>query len=73
MVDQVAANLAVERAWRVYRLMNSGIHERDERRATLERFIRMRCEAGEEEVESMVVAGLKHLKKLDEFGDGSSR
>jgi len=69
MVDQVAASLAVERAWNVYRLINSGIDERDERRATLERFIRKRCEAGEEDVESMVVAGLKYLKNLEEFGD----
>jgi hypothetical protein len=69
MVDQAAASLAVERAWSVYRLINSGIDERDERRASLERFIRKHFEVGEEDVESMVVAGLKYLKKLEEFGD----
>lgn len=71
MVDQVAEIVAVERAWTVYRLINHGIDERDERRATLQRFIRTHREAGAEDVESLVVAGLKHLKKLDEFGDWS--
>jgi hypothetical protein len=41
--DQDIAVLAFERAWRVYRLLHSNIDEHDERRATLDRFIRKRC------------------------------
>jgi hypothetical protein len=47
------------------------VDENDERRATLDRFIRKRCEAGERDVETLTVEGLTYLKKLDEFGTGS--
>ena len=39
------------------------------RRATLERFIRQRCDAGAENSELLVVDGLKYLKQIDAFGD----
>ena len=63
------AALTFERAWRVYRLINGNVDENDVRRATLERFIRQRCEAGATDAELMVVEALKYLKRLDEFGD----
>lgn len=62
------AALAFERAWRVYRMINSNVEDNDVRRATLERFIRQRCEAGATNTELVVVEALKHLKRLDETG-----
>ena len=73
MVEQRAANLAFERAWSVYRLINSDVGEHDERRTTLERFIRKNCEAGERDPETLTVGGLTHLKKLDEMQKYSFR
>jgi hypothetical protein len=67
MADQSAANLAFERAWSVYLLINSDVDENDERRTALERFIRKACEAGENDPETLTVAGLTYLKKLDEI------
>lgn len=72
MTDHVAANLAFERAWSVYRLMHSDVDENDERRSTLERFIRKRCEAGERDPETLTVGGLTYLKKLDQLGPFAS-
>jgi hypothetical protein len=62
------ADVAFERAWSVYRLINSNIDEHDERRATLDRFIRKRCAAGATDAELVVVEALKFLKRLDGFG-----
>ena len=73
MADQSAANLAFERAWSVYLLINSGVDENDERRTTLERFIRKNCEAGENDPETLTVGGLSYLKKLDEIEKYSFR
>ena len=62
------ADVAFERAWSVYRLINGNIDEHDERRATLDRFIRKRCAAGATDAELVVVEALKFLKRLDGFG-----
>jgi hypothetical protein len=72
MAERSAADLAFERAWSIYLLINAGVDENDARRTSLERFIRRRCEAGEDDPESLAVAGLKHLKMLDESGDDFS-
>jgi hypothetical protein len=69
MARRDIAALAFERAWRVYRLINSEIDEHDERRATLDRFIRKRCEAGATDAELVVVEALKYLKQLDGYGN----
>jgi hypothetical protein len=66
MTQQSTANLAFERAWKVYLLINSDVNENDERRTTLERFIRKNCEAGENDPETLTVGGLSYLKRLDE-------
>ena len=58
---------AVTRAWSVYLLIHSGIDENDARRASLQRFIRQRCQAGETDTELLAVAGLKFLKGLEGF------
>jgi hypothetical protein len=69
MADPDLANAALKRAWSVYLLINSGVDRNDVRRATLERFIRQRCEAGADDSELLAVDGLKYLKHLDAFGD----
>jgi hypothetical protein len=73
MADQDAAGLAFSRAWSVYLLINKDVDENDERRATLERFIRKRYEAGECDPEALTVEGLTFLKKIDESGQYSFR
>ena len=60
---------AVTRAWSVYLLIHSGIDENDARRASLRRFIRQRCQAGETDTEMLAVAGLKFLKGLEGVGE----
>jgi hypothetical protein len=65
MVDPDIVEIACARAWSVYLLINKGIDANDARRVTLERFIRKRWEAGDNETEFLVVEGLKYLKKLD--------
>jgi hypothetical protein len=67
MTDQNPANIAFERAWSVYLLINNDVSENDERRTTLERFIRKNCQAGENDTETLTVSGLAYLKKLDEL------
>ena len=59
------AEVAFARAWSVYLLIHSGIDENDARRASLLRFIRQRCEAGETDTELLAVEGLKYLKTLE--------
>ena len=66
MADLSAANLAFERAWSVYLLINGGVSKDDERRTALERFIRKNCEAGESDPETLTVGGLTYLKRLDQ-------
>ena len=73
MAQQSTANLAFERAWSVYLLINSDVNENDERRTALERFIRKNCEAGENDPETLTVSGLTYLKKLDELEKYSFR
>ena len=71
MADPDLANAALKRAWSVYLLINSDVDRNDARRATLERFIRQRCEAGADDSELLAVDGLKYLKQIDAFGDES--
>lgn len=60
---------ALERAWSVYLLIHSGIDENDARRASLQRFIRQRCDAGETDTELLAVEGLKFLKSLERLSE----
>jgi hypothetical protein len=71
MAKPDVASAAFVRAWGAYRLINQGIHENDERSASLERFLRQRHQAGVEDVEMLAVAGLKFLKQLDQSGTAS--
>jgi hypothetical protein len=63
------AEAALTRAWSVYLLIHSDIDDNDARRASLQRFIRQRCEAGETDTESLAVLGLKYLKSLEGLAD----
>jgi hypothetical protein len=63
------AEAAFTRAWSVYRLIHSGIDENDARRASLQRFIQQRCEAGAVDTELLAVEGLKYLKGLEGLSD----
>jgi len=63
------ADLAFERAWRVYRLMNPSVDEQDEKRALLDRFVKKCCDAGASDPELVVVEALKYLKRLEGFGE----
>jgi hypothetical protein len=72
MAERSAANIAFERAWSIYLLVNTGVDENDARRTSLERFIRRQCEAVQGDPETLVVAGLQHLKMLDASGDDFS-
>ena len=69
MADPDIVETAFARAWSVYLLINKGVAENDARRASLERFIRSRWEAGDNEAELLVVEGLKYLKKLEGASD----
>jgi hypothetical protein len=60
------AEIAFERAWRVYRLINRREADHGERRLALEQFIRKCCEQGATDTEAIVVLALIHLKQLDE-------
>jgi hypothetical protein len=68
MAEPDVASAAFARAWSAYRLINQNVDENDERRASLERFIRQRREAGLDDVEMLAVAGLKFLKTMDQSG-----
>ena len=71
MAKPDVGSVAFERAWKVYLLINRGADENDERRATLDRFIRKRCDAGVTDAELLVVEALKYLKRLDQSEAGS--
>lgn len=73
MADPDAANAAFSRAWSAYLLIRRGVEPNGERCVELERFIRARHEAGVEDAERLAVEGLKHLKKLDQSGEASTR
>jgi len=65
-VNEIAEK-AFERAWRVYRLLNSNAEEKCERRTALKAFIRKCCAHGATDTEAIVVLALIHLKQLDEL------
>jgi hypothetical protein len=60
---------AFARAWNAYRMIHSGIDENDTRRASLNRFLQQRREAGVHDTEMLAVAGLKFLKGLEGMSD----
>ena len=67
MAGSAIADIAFERAWRVYQLINRNETAHAERRVALEAFIRECCEKGSTDAEAIVVLALIHLKQLDEL------
>ena len=67
MAGSAIADIAFERAWRVYRLINRDESKHSERRVALQAFIRKCCEKGSTDAEAIVVLALIHLKQLDEL------
>ena len=65
MTDPDIVEIACARAWGVYLLINSGISDNDALQERLKHFIRMRCEAGDNDPELLAVEGLKYLKSLE--------
>ncbi|WP_426531712.1 hypothetical protein [Bradyrhizobium sp. McL0615] len=65
MAEPDIVEIACARAWGVYLLINSGISDNDTLRKRLKHFIRVRCEAGDNDTELLAVEGLKYLKQLD--------
>jgi hypothetical protein len=66
MIENEIAGIAFERAWRVYRLLNSKEDQHPQRRFELKRFVSRCCEHGATDSEAIVVLALIHLKQLDE-------
>jgi hypothetical protein len=64
-----AAELASASAWRTYLLLHSDVSEDDDRRTTLHRYVFNLCEAGENNQDALLRAGLLYLRKLDELGE----
>ena len=65
MTDPDIVEIACARAWGVYLLINSRISDNDALQERLKHFIRLRCEAGDNDTELLAVEGLKYLKRLD--------
>jgi hypothetical protein len=66
MVDTVTLRTAVETAWSVFCATHDGVDDADSRRSLLERHLKGRCEAREEEVDELASFGLAYLGRLPE-------
>ena len=64
MAEEDLLRQAVGTAWTVYRDTHNDVHELDERRCLLERHLRRRWEAGENDAEELTCAGLAYLERL---------
>jgi hypothetical protein len=69
MSPQETAKLVFERAWSTYRMLHSDVHEDDERRCTLERYLQQQVQSGEQDLDILLTGGLRHLQKLGSTGD----
>ena len=56
---------ALDTAWIVYRTARCEIPIDDFRRSSLARFLKMRLEAGEMDIEDLALMGLAFLRRLD--------
>jgi hypothetical protein len=67
--DDFPAHIAFVRAWGIYLMRNCAVSENDARRCTLERYLKKRCQAGENDPEELASAGLSYLRRLDVLCD----
>ena len=63
MTDEDPLQQAVDRAWTIYRATHNA-HESDERRCLLERHLKQRWRAGENDAEELTCSGLAFLERL---------
>jgi hypothetical protein len=56
---------ATQQAWSIYLARNHAVAPEDERRCTLERFVRGHWQAGETDLEELTCLGLSFLSRLD--------
>ena len=54
-------------AWRNYLLRHTGVSENDDRRAALHRYVSSICETRGYDFDTLQVAAVEYLKKLDEL------
>jgi hypothetical protein len=65
--NEFPAHIAFVRAWGIYLMKNCAVNENDARRCALERYLKQRCQAGENDPDELTSAGLTYLKRLDRF------
>ena len=64
MADEYLLRQAVDRAWTLYRAAHNDVHESDDRRCLLERHLRQRWQARENDPEELTCAGLAYLERV---------
>jgi hypothetical protein len=64
MTDEFVVQQAVHTAWNLYRATHNDVHELDERRCLLERYLRQRLQARDNDAEDVTCAGLAYLERL---------
>ena len=65
MADKLVLGQAVDTAWTVYRATHDDVHELDERRRLLERYLEERWKGRENATEAVTCAGLAYLQRLE--------
>jgi hypothetical protein len=63
--DEIPPRLAVDRAWTIYLAAHADVDAADHRRCTLERYLRDRWNAGENDPEELTCLGLSFLWRLE--------
>ena len=64
MNDQVALQVAVERAWTVHLATHKNIDANDSRRCSLARYLGERWQAGESDPDALTCDGLSYLARI---------
>ena len=63
--DEIPPRLSVDRAWTIYLAAHANVDAADHRRCTLERYLRDRWNAGENDPEELTCLGLSFLWRLE--------
>jgi hypothetical protein len=64
MHDEGALRTAVDRTWSIYLAMSSDVDAADQRRCSLERYLKARWQAGESDPEELTCYGLSYLARV---------
>ena len=64
MADASPYVRATQQAWSIYLARHNTVVPEDERRCTLERFLRERWQAGETDLDELTCSGLSFLSRL---------